>query len=337
MILTIIYLGPKIPKYVVRNLEYLHSTFKEHEIYFIGDSKKTISRVAKLGVDTWLAPNPEETWKELRDLLNHSMGFRDGFWFKTLARFLVLNSFMQLHPNESCLQIEADVFLFPNFPFNEFRSINAEIAFPMQSTHVGIASLLFIKNHNASQKLANIVFSAVRVDSEMTDMLLLGQIAHSNSMSFVPLQTLPTSMQKALNHQEDHNLICKNTLLVPGVFDGITVGQYLLGIDPRNSRGTRILHQPQDLHAINMQELNFELDAAGSLLMQGSNESVLVYNLHNHAKDLRLYSTKSRKKLLIKRILSARKGEQKELVLRVLVTSSCLSLRRRIKSACTLW
>lgn len=332
MILTVIYLGPKIPEYVLRNLEYLYSTFKEYEIYFIGDSKKTISRAAKLGVKTWLAPNPKETWTESHDLLNHPMGFRDGFWFKTLARFLVINSFMQLHPDKACLQIEADVFLFPDFPFHEFQTINNEIAFPMQSAQSGIASLLFIKNHQASQKLANLVLSAVKENREITDMLLLGQIANSNSMFFEPLSTLPRSMSYALYNQADADLICRNTFSLPGVFDGITVGQYLLGIDPRNSRGVRVLHQPQISHSINIRALNFELDFQGKLIMKGVEERVSVYNLHNHAKDLRLYSTESRTKLLKKRIDSGRNGEKKELVLQVLVTSAYLSLMRRIKS-----
>ena len=331
MILIVIYLGSKMPRYVVRNLGYLQSTFSDYEIFFISDSKKSIRIATETGVSTWLTPNPDEVWKESRELLSHSQDFREGFWFKTLARIFVLESFMKNHPNISCLQIEADVFLFPNFPFVEVSQLNADISFPMESNEMGIASLLYLRDHNAASVLASWAMQAIRLDGRTTDMTFLGQVAHSEKLNFSPLRTLPIQMQNALNQHKAGALVCQNKLNASGVFDGITLGQYLLGIDPRNSRGMRILHRKQDSHAINPEKLAFALDKEGNLILKGEREDTLVYNLHNHAKDLRIYTASSRRKLLQSRVTSSRRGEKKEFLLAVFIVAVSKAIERRVR------
>ena len=330
LILTVVYLGNKLPKYVVRNLEYLKNTFLDDEIYFISDSKKSINKAHDIGVKTWLAPHPEEQWKEVRESLNHPMGFRDGFWFKTLARIFVLDSFMQLHPGIPTLQIEADVFIFPNFPLSIFKRLDAEIAFPMESYRMGIASLLFLKDHKASAMLVEFALNEINNNGQITDMSLLGKVAHSNKLNFLALPTLPRELRNALNEPESVNLVCNDSLNVSGVFDGISVGQYLLGIDPRNSRGSLILHRAQTTHAINSDKLKFELDSNGYLIMVGANANPFIYNLHNHAKDLRLYDLYLRKSLLEKRVDSTHRGEHREFVFRIFAFSITKAIARKV-------
>jgi len=332
LILTVIYLGSTLPKYVLKNLEYLHSTFDDNEIYFISDSVSSIKKAAKLGVKTWLAPNPDNQWREVREQLNHPMGFRNGFWFKTLARIFVLNSFLQLNKFERCLQIEADVFLFPNFPLTRFLELDAEIAFPMESNQMGIASLLYLQDHRSAESLAGFALNAIQLNPQITDMSLLGLIARSEALKFLPLRTLPIHMQSALTQPEALNLVCDNRLGAPGVFDGITVGQYLLGIDPRNSRGTRILHRRQHSHAIDPEKLIFDFDNEKNLVLNGANEKSIIYNLHNHAKDLRLYKESSRMKLLEKRVKSSILGEKKEFLLGSFLSSASAAIARRVKN-----
>ena len=322
-----------MPRYVLKNLEYLRSTFDKSEIYFISDSVSSINKAAKIGVKTWLAPNPDQQWSDVREQLNHPMSFRQGFWFKTLARIFVLNSFMQLHKDESCLQIEADVFLFQDFPLAKVFNLDAEIAFPMESNEMGIASLLYLKDHKSAQTLTDFALNEIQLNPQITDMSLLGQIAHSKILKFVPLPTLPESLQGALSQPEAINLICQNSLCDTGVFDGITIGQYLLGVDPRNSRGRLFLHRIQPSHAINPEKLTLTWDGDENLSLKAVNGSSQIYNLHNHGKDLRLYKKKSRNKLLQKRISSSKKGETKEFEVQIFITIALKAIRRRVKNA----
>jgi len=333
LILTVIYLGNKLPRYVLKNLEYLLSTFEKHEIYFISDSESSIKKAKKIGVKTWLAPNPDEQWKEVRAQLNHPMSFRQGFWFKTLARIFVLNSFMQLHKNEQCLQIEADVFLFEDFPLSKFLTLDADIAFPMESNHMGIASLLYLKDQDSSQSLASFALNAIQLNPQITDMSLLGQIAHSKKLKFSPLPTLPKTLSESLNQPEAIELVCEDTFEDTGVFDGITIGQYLLGVDPRNSRGKLILHRRQHSHAINPDKLSYTWDGDEHLYLNTPNGKSQIYNLHNHAKDLRLFRKISRNKLLKSRISSSTNGEKSEYKVGTFTSVAMKSVGRRAKRA----
>ena len=332
MILAVVYLGNKLPKYVLKNLEYMRTTFRDEEIYFISNSAHSIAKANKIGVNTWLAPDPDEQWKNVRNGLTHPVDFRDGFWFKTLARIFVLNSFLQLHPDTQCLQIEADVFLFSNFPLSFFRHLDAEIAFPMESNQMGIASLLFLSDHKTSQKLTAWALKEISINKKVTDMSLLGQVSHSDLLRFLPLRTLPIELKNALNQTGDEELFCHNNSSISGVFDGITVGQYLLGVDPRNSRGVLKLYKKQVTHAINPEKLNLELDDQANLFLKGESQNFQVYNLHNHSKDLKLFKESSRKRLLRKRIISSRHGEQQELIPQIFIISAINAFRRRVSS-----
>ncbi len=332
MIISVIYLGTSLPKYVIKNLSYLIDTFPSERIVFISDSKKSLKKVNKLGVETWLAPDPDMHWQELRAKLRHPMNFREGFWFKTLARIFVLDLFLQENPNESCIQVEADVFLFKNFPFEEFSDPNVEIRFPMESKQMGIASILFLRDSKASKTLVEMTMEAIYQNGYVTDMSMLGIVAKSNRMKFSPLSTIPVSMVFALNDPTDPELFFGVRNNSTGIFDGITIGQYLLGIDPRNSRGWKVLHKKQPSHGINPEKLNFIYVKDDELFVDHEDTRVKVYNLHNHAKDLRIYDAASRAKLLKNRINSAKIGETKKFVLAVFLLSSWQSVNRRINN-----
>lgn len=335
VVIAIIYLGKKLPKYVLRNLRYLRDTFPAKKIVFISDSKRSLKSASLEGVDTWLAPHPEIYWKDLKKKLQHPMSFRDGFWFKTLARFFVLDLFLREKSGTSCLQVEADVFLFKNFPFENFEGFDADISFPMESSQMGIASLLFLKDSKASNILVNMAVDAINQDGQITDMSLLGRVAHSKQLNFSPLPTLRRSFFSALTVTTESQLFCSEQLGLAGVFDGITLGQFLLGVDPRNSRGFLILHRQQQTHAVNAKMLSFKYERKDKLQIFNDQESADVYNLHNHSKDLRIYKEKSRDRLLKKRVKSAIHGERKEIILSVFLEVIIKSAQRRLKNVRT--
>ena len=331
MIFVVIYLGAKLPKYVLRNLIYLKSTFNDVEIYFVSEAPDSLLKVEKHGIKTWQAPNPDLEWKVVREGLEHPLDFRDGFWFKTLARLFVLNSFMNAHPDQSCLQIEADVFLFPNFPVAKFQGLDADISFPMESKHMGIASLLYLRDQDSSRILTELALSSIQENSQITDMSLLGKVAHSKALRFLPLPTLPESIPEALNDFTAKKLVCNNSLNDSGVFDGISVGQYLLGIDPRNSRGKLILYRNHSTHAIDPRKLKIRLDSKDELSLIGDGTRTVIYNLHNHSKDLRMYKVGSRNKLLQKRIGKSNSGEKRVLIPSIFLRLVSVAIMKRAK------
>ena len=91
-----------------------------------------------------------------------------------------------------------------------------------------------------------------------------------------------------------------------------------------------ILHRYQTSHAINAEKLSFGLNSEENLVMRGAKADSIIYNLHNHAKDLRLYDSNSRKSLLEKRVNSTKLGEHQEFFLRIFALAFFSALTKRI-------
>jgi hypothetical protein len=302
MFLSVVYLGPSLPKYVIENLIHLKTTFSSYETVFLSDSPKSIEKVKKTGVTTWLLEGGEN-WADQRDRLEHPMDFRQEFWFRTIARFFVLNEYLKTRPQESTLQIEADVYIFPYIPLNKIEELACEIAYPMESASMGIASLLFLKNQNSCNQLVEISKKMISDNGRNTDMSILGAIAKFGLMNFASLQIIPRELTFALRSNENFELYCHDYPGMEGVFDGISLGQYLLGIDPRNNRGKLILYSSQSSHAIDASKLKFGLNSLNELVLMHGEKTWRIYNLHNHSKDARIFSNSKNQKIIRKQVM----------------------------------
>lgn len=310
----------------------MREIFPSQELVLITNCREISRKVKKTEIEIWECTDPKIEWLNLYKNLNHPMDFRDAFWFNTIARFFVLNDYMRINPTEAIIQIEGDVFPFPSFPFESFLNLRCDIAYPLESNEMGIASLLFLRNAEASRKFVEIIRNEIFGNPRHSDMSILGKIAKSNLMNFEPISTLPRELSYALKSIADAKMICDMNSKIEGVFDGITYGQYLLGVDPRNSRGVSRLFSVQTSHSIDPSKLNFEFDRKSQSLKLVSNDSSwLIYNLHNHSKDLRLYSTRSRNKLLLKRINDSFRGPQNQIYFSVFARLVYNYFRKRLR------
>lgn len=329
--IVFVYLGDKLPSYLLKNLEYTKKSFPQHNIYFIGDSSATIKRVSQLEISTFLARKLEIIENETYGILNHSMDFRSGFWFKTLSRFFALAEFQRIL-GEPIFQIEGDVWLATNFPFEKFLGIEAEIAFPMQNANQGAASILWIKDSYSSEKLASIARTTAKVDPGVTDMTLLALIARNNLMSYEILPTIPDpSFQSSLTL--DHLKQSMNFQRFGGCFDALPYGMYILGTDPRNNRGiSRIFHK-QELDYFPNHLSRFMLSNDGNqIAVWNEDKSFALFCLHNHAKIEKLWGSRRERIALfnkrIKKFNSSREPWHK-LHIRILLIVLIEAMRRR--------
>jgi hypothetical protein len=326
MRLAIVYLGEKLPEYVSDNLKYIKSQFVSQSLVFIGDSEIVVSQVSKIGVDTFLVPESMNSWPAVFELMGHPRDFRDGFWFRTLARFMALAQYMESHGAEGLLQIEADVFLCENFPFEYFGSAaHSDIAFPLESVNTGAASVLWLANSTAAKELVRNSEILISENHSMTDMTILGEIAKRDLMNFEILPTIPNQemiyKSRGLSSTEPR---------FPGIFDALTIGLYLFGEDPKNNRGFRKLYQSPISHLCKPKNLGLFLDTEGQLFSQIGSAEIPIYCLHVHSKDRRLFKSKSRKRLMKKRINLQFDGVEKEFVPRIFLIQAAKSAKRRL-------
>jgi len=335
MHVSIVYLGDSIPKYLYLNLQYLKITFPDQHFVFISDSDDSIKKISKLGIATWKFLDLEETIHKYRSHLEHDWSFRSNFWFNTLARYFAINAYMLENPDNKHLHLEADNFLFPNFPFRHFEETEENLAFPMESENMGVASVLFIPDLNALSTLIKSSIDEIADNSFATDMTILGKIANDHNFVTTKLRVLPVELSQILNTRDKQSLFTTNSNL-EGIFDAITHGQYLLGIDPRNSRGIRKVFSAQSSHSLNPNKISYKFDSERGLHIEHESKVWMIYNLHNHAKDLKLYEFKRRNKLLLSRISQIETGERNEFLPIIFIKAVYFALKRRIKNLISL-
>jgi hypothetical protein len=331
MKIAYVYLGEsEIPRYVLENLTNTQSKFPQEEFVFISDNPKSISIVEKLGIEAWRCSNQATLNSEALNSMSHPMEFRSGFWFNTLARFFALEEFMESSGESELLQIEADVWLSPNFPFSKFENFTIELAYPMESVARGAASVLYIGSIQAIKDFNNYCKLELRSSPDATDMTLLGSYCENHpDRVFV----LPSGKNSTYFKDFTPNYIStegsSHASYFGGVFDALTYGMHLFGVDAKNNRGILKLFGDVPIHVVGIRTLDFQLIDHELYVSKGS-ELTPIFNLHIHSKNLKVFRNKSSEGEIKKLIKMRKPVEVNRIVWRVFWSA----ILRRVKKSC---
>jgi hypothetical protein len=328
--IALVYLGNTLPRYVIDNLNYLKDVVPSGSLIFISEDNKSLEKVARIGIETWKCSDPNDSWNKVKAKLSHPEAFRNGFWFKTTARFFAILEYMQ-NTEESVLQIEADVWIAKNFPFTKFEEIIDKIAFPLESMTTGAASILWIPNLELMQtliKFAEIEFSK---DGHSTDMTILGQFSIENpNITFV----LPSLLSNSHNLENDTSEVLDNSfsqyVQFDGLFDPLTYGLFLLGIDARNSRGYKILFSRPSAHTVPAETYNYSFEEDILHVESRTKEKLPLYCLHVHSKDRSIFNNRRRSRTLMKRIEQSQYGVRKEFEMTIFLKQGIHFLKKKM-------
>lgn len=277
------------------------------------------SKLEKNGIKIFKCNALNHEFSSFKKKTAHPIDFRNGFWFKTIARFFAIKQFMKVYPGP-ILQIEADVWISKDFPFREFEMISGEIAYTMETSSTGSAAILWLKDFESSLKLCAITEQLIETDPNTTDMRILGEIAKEKKME---IAILPTNPESNSSHEYGN---FSNYL-----FDPLSYGIYFLGEDPKNHQGIRKYGQTYENHLINPNNLKVYFNEANQIEISslGSFKEFTLVNLHNHSKDIRLFRKKSSHKLLKRKINSFRK--RKQIVFPIFIRLSMCYVYKRVK------
>jgi hypothetical protein len=293
MEIVIVYLGRRVPKYVFLNLSLLQSRFPDRQIVFLSDFSKNIEIGRRLGIKSILVPSPQENWEIKPTSFNHDLRLRDGFWYKTFARFHSLNHYSMGKPFNSFLHVEADVLLLPNFPFERFFQIKAPLAYPLSTTRNAAASTLYVENYAGFSEFMSFAESRVSTNPNATDMTVLADYAdeHPERVFILPSTIDNQRSFTKVTSLDDRKKFFENANFFSGIFDANTWGQFLTGQDERNNRGIRRIYHHMPHHAIDPQNFDFFFDE--NINVSIDNQQVSLFSLHIHSKDKRFFRFKS--------------------------------------------
>lgn len=294
MNLVYVYLGKSIPKYVLCNVFSSASQFPERNFYLVTSPETHYARINLPNVFSLHYSS------ELYDLsvsnveIKHNVNFRNGFWVKTLERFFALQAFSNFL-NAPFIHIECDVILFDNFPFENFCELDGETAFPVLAKDLGIASVLWFMDGFA---LLNFLRFIEGFAFPVNDMEILGAYLSEHPSRVSVLPTANIEMVFDRYNAFAREVLQKNYPIFNGYFDGATLGQYVYGLDGRNSFGLRKIGFNHKNHPINPDKFNISFRNRNLFLSQEKQPT--IFNLHIHSKDKKAFDYEKRNSYLSK-------------------------------------
>lgn len=229
--------------------------------------------------------NKFTTILQTKNFFKNIKEFRDGFWVYTILRFFIIQSFMEKLNLTNVLHLENDVMLYLSFEkiINIVKNIdisNNKICCVSDAPKRAIASILYIPNINSINDFVNYIINVYENTQEfVNDMDLLG--SYNNKITF------PISPS------------CEN----PVIFDGACIGQYLGGIDPKNTNGKNTVGFINETSIINPSNYNYykkmvvRNDGYRYKLFMCKNKTdvknnlSIIANLHIHSKQLFNFSS----------------------------------------------
>lgn len=205
--------------------------------------------------------------------------FRAGFWLHAAERFFLLNQFMKKHSVSAAFHAELDALILNLDGIAAKLNQRGKGFFcPLESAGRAIASLSYFNDASVSDELVKYMIENAHLGTEMALIgSFMSQSAHAHEL---PSDNLVKSLKKKSNPDKRE----RST-----VFDAAFFGQWLFGIDPKNThRSTTNLYH-NDFARRTKLPLKFQANFWGNRLyvINGGGETFQICMLHLHSKCFR--------------------------------------------------
>ena len=227
-------------------------------------------------------------YKELNDYCFNKSSklnrkFRNGFWHLTSLRLFYLYSYIKKYNVQNCIHLENDVMLYCNLKEIKKKLINFnKTLIVMDSEKRCVPSFIFIPNWKNFEPIIS------QYNNKKNDMKNLAKIFHKNKNYF---DTLP--IFKTDNSSKIKKIITKNFNNFQCIFDGAAIGQYLGGIDPKNSSKHNTCGFVNETCVFDYSKNKIEWIIDSNKLKRPyiyiENEKISIINLHIHCKNLKKF------------------------------------------------
>jgi len=331
MKVVLVHFGRKLPKHLILNIKRIRLLFPHLDILLITNQSCKLPKSLLLNIFLY---NPGKTWKEIEEKLSHDKNFRENFWFTSLVRLIAIDAYMSAI-NDEVIHIESDVLISSDFPFEKFKHLPRNIAYPIISQKSAIASILYLRDSKASRVLAEKIISSVRENSYATDMQILADLYFENPDLVQPLAIGP-QYSKEIYNSYDHSILFAEMDLsrsvLCGIIDGSDIGQYLFGQDPRNLWGKRALRQENKNHFLKPRSLDFSYSNKRQFLNLTSQFKVFpIFAVHIHSKNTNLFRYERLEKVLKNAVSNAKMPSSFEFLPGIYLNIAYYAVVRRIK------
>jgi hypothetical protein len=240
-----------------------------------------------------LEPTPHHTY--FRTNFQGDIHFRKGYWKHVKERFFYIEELMHRESLVDVLSMEYDVLLYtPLMPLlKKFKSSHQTLRIVRDNDTRGHPALIYIPTYG-SIKGFNIFITFI-IQTPLEDMQALAAYASSDPtlVHYLPVITEKKNRsilqrKSTCNHMsQDPWYLSEDSEHFEILFDSLVVGQWVGGIDSRNTGGQKIANYENESALYNINEMKFQWKKnPETLLWQPFLDGRLLATIHVHSKSL---------------------------------------------------
>jgi len=302
--LVYVHLGRELPRYLADSISQARRFNADTPIFVVAESAAldradAIQRNGVIAVRLEeLAPSkPHGRFRRISRLDRH---FREGFWTYTTERFFALERLARAFTLREFIHIENDVMIY--FDIAEMTGRLAPLYPNLASTfpndELCVASLLYVANAESLVPLLDYINAQVGrwFSRPANEMEMIGRYRRLRGPTFIDtLPIVPPEYPGPLCSRNGQvprrSADCWNHFdVLQGLFDASALGQYLGGIDPRNTAEIETVGYINECSIFDpsLCRLDFSRDGRGRRFptLSAGGLAWPVYNLHIHSKTL---------------------------------------------------
>jgi hypothetical protein len=231
--------------------------------------------------------------------LKHFKGdreFRMGFWLHVKERFFLIHELMIKSELTNVISMEYDVLLYVNIdPLMKELKDSKFMRMVRDNDYRGYPAFLFIPTVESIRRFNNFLNSIINTSFE--DMQTLAAYAdNSGAIKYFPVitqernQSIKRRTSKQGHTSENPFYLSDEFGRFNMLFDSASVGQWVGGIDSRNTGGRKVGKYENESALYNMNEMSFTWKKnPENFLWQPILDGVLLATIHVHSKALKCF------------------------------------------------
>lgn len=293
MFIALSFVG-KLPPYVVDCVYQIRLFFKGDIYIIINDldsiyiqelNKYNIIIVEYLTVEDISFTNVKQAFYSKFHIIHELVG-REELFIRSIERFFLLYNLMSQRNLTDCLFLELDNLIYddPEKWLTSFKKV--DLSYMYDNDDRCSSGIMFVKNHNSLQNLLSYLLTFIinhqDLINEMTALYRYMKLDNNK------VQILPTYWKK-----DGIPEIASATFGDYGdsIFDSLSIGVFLLGLDPFHTKGKLEIGKRSWWGAIDYTQDKYEwkIDSEGRKIpyIFNGDKWLRINNLHVHSKDLK--------------------------------------------------
>ena len=289
------HLGESIPLYIkdcVHQIR-LWNSVNDVDIFIILDQeegpfwKGLETYGVKLIHNTKLTPTAQHL--AFRKNFSGNTTFRSGYWSHVKERFFYMEELMRDYSLTDVISMEYDIMLY--MPLTTLvpalKAYTKNLSIVMDNETRGHPGFMYIPSEEAIHEFNFHIMQMIKSDLEDMQLLALYASRYSEKVSFLPVIPPTTTPRISLQGHMSANpsFLWAGASELGVLFDSLVIGQWVGGVDPRNSNGIPSLKFENEGALYSMKEYDFSWERCNGLwrpIMAGTP----VATIHMHSKAL---------------------------------------------------